>query len=76
MELRALSCNAELPPRRSRSSAVLAADDGDEEVRDLAYDELSSFLGKLASQVEALDSADRRHAGCPMVACLPVGVLL
>jgi hypothetical protein len=75
MELRALPCNAELPPRRSRSNAVLAADNGDEGVSDLAHDELSSFLGKLASQVEVLDSAGRKHADFPMLDYLLVGLL-
>jgi hypothetical protein len=58
-----------------KANAVLAADSEDEGVRDLANDGLSSFLGKLASQVEALDSTGRRHAGCHMVDCLPVGLL-
>ena len=34
-----------------KANAVLAADSEDEGVRDLANDELSSFLGKLASEV-------------------------
>jgi hypothetical protein len=57
-----------------KANAVRAADNEDEGVRDPA-DELSSFLGRFASRVEALDSAGRRHAGCPMSDCLPVGLL-
>jgi hypothetical protein len=34
-----------------KANAVLAADNKDEGVRDLTNDELSSFLGKLASEV-------------------------